>query len=81
MNCLNHIADRAVGGPVDFDMECKYEYVQAQAQYVMNSLVLPHSWRLYMNDGTTPLLAGLQQQIDNWRLVTYLQGETGEELR
>ena len=26
-----------------------------------------------MKDGSTPILAGLQQQIDNSRLVTYLQ--------
>ena len=26
-----------------------------------------------MKGGSTPILAGLQQQIDNWRLMTYLQ--------
>ena len=25
-----------------------------------------------MKDGTTPILAGMKQQIDNWRLMTYL---------
>ena len=39
----------------------------------MECLILPNSWRLNMKDGSTPILAGLQQQIDNWRLVTYLQ--------
>ena len=39
----------------------------------MESLVLPDSWTLNIKDGSTPILAGLQQQIDNWRLVTYLQ--------
>ena len=28
-----------------------------------------------MNDGTTTILAGLQQQIDSWRLVTHLQAK------
>ena len=32
-----------------------------------------------MKDGSTPTLAGLQQQIDNWKLVTNLQ--RGEEYR
>ena len=27
----------------------------------------------YIKDGTTPILAGLQLRIDNWKLVTYLQ--------
>ena len=39
----------------------------------MESSVLPDSWTLNMKDESTPILAGLQQQIDNWRLVTYLQ--------
>ena len=39
----------------------------------MESLVLPNSWTLNMKDGYIPILAGLQQQIDNWRLVTYQQ--------
>ena len=34
---------------------------------------LPNSWSLQMKDGTTPILVGIQQQIDNWRLITYLQ--------
>ena len=39
----------------------------------MESLVLPNSWTLNMKDGSTPIVVGLQQQIDNWRLVIYLQ--------
>ena len=39
----------------------------------MEILVLPNSWTLNMKGGSTPILAGLQQQIDNWRLVTYLR--------
>ena len=68
-DCLNHVA----GGQVVFDIDCKYELLQIQTQNVMNILVLQHSWMLNMKDGTTFILAGLQQQMDNWRLVTYLQ--------
>ena len=57
-DCFNHVADRVAVGLVDFDIHCKYELVQVQAEDVMNSLVLPHNWRLGMKDGTTPLQAG-----------------------
>ena len=40
----------------------------------MESLIQPNSWTLNMKDGSTPILAGLHQQIGNWRPVTYLQG-------
>ena len=39
----------------------------------MTDLNLPSSWNLQMKYGTTPILAGIQEQIDNWRLITYLQ--------
>ena len=39
----------------------------------MGSLLLAMSWRLNKDDRLTPKLAGQLQQIDNWRLVTYLQ--------
>ena len=39
----------------------------------MKALVLSSSWTLNIKDGSIPILAGLQQQIDNWRLVTYLR--------
>ena len=39
----------------------------------MNSLVLRHCWRPKMNDRTTSILIGLQQQIVNWRTDTYLE--------
>ena len=37
----------------------------------MKDLIIPNSWCLKMKDGITSILAGLQHQIDNWRLVTY----------
>ena len=72
-DCLNHVADRVAGGQTDFDIDFQYNFIQLQAEDIMESLVLPNSWTLNMDDGSTPILAGLQQQIDNWRLVTYLQ--------
>ena len=62
----------SAGGLVDFDIDCKYEFVQVQAEDTMNSLVQPRSWRRNMKDGKISILADLQQRIDNWRLVTYL---------
>ena len=59
-DCLNTVADRVAGGRVDFDIDCQYEFVQVQAEDVMDSLVLPHSWRLDTKDRTSPILAGLQ---------------------
>ena len=38
----------------------------------MTDLMQPNSWSPQMKNGTTPILAGIQQQIDNWRLVNYL---------
>ena len=59
--CLNHVAGRLARGLADYDIDFKYEFVQVQAEDVMNSLVLPQSWRLDMKDGTTYILAGLHQ--------------------
>ena len=39
----------------------------------MKNPILPNNWNLQMKDGTTPILAGLKQQIDNWKLGTHLQ--------
>ena len=64
---------RNSGGLVDFDVDSKYKFVLVQAEDVMNSQVLSHNWRLNMKDGVTQILAGLQQQIEKKRLVTYMQ--------
>ena len=72
-DCLNHEADRVAGGLTNFDIDCQYNFIQLQAKDIMESLILPNSWTLNMKDGFTPILAGLPQQIDNWRLVTCLQ--------
>ena len=71
-DCLNHIADRVAGGLKDFDIDCQRNFIQLQEEDIMESLISPNSWTLNMKDGSTQLLAGLQQQIGNWRLVTYL---------
>ena len=70
-DCLNHVADKVTIGNVDFDIDCQYELIELQAE--MMDLIQPNSWSLQMKDGSTPILASFQQQIDNWRLVTYLQ--------
>ena len=72
-NCVNHVADRVAGGPKDFDIDYQYHYIQLQADDIMESLVLPNNWTLNMKDGSTPILDGLQQQTENWRLATYLK--------
>ena len=72
-DCLNHVVDRVAGGLTDFDIDCQYNFIKLQAEDIMKSLVLPDSWTLNMKEGSTPILSGFQQQIDNWRLVTYLQ--------
>ena len=71
-DCLNHVADGVAGGLTDFDIDCQYNVIQLPAKDIMKSLVLPNSLALNMKDGSTPILAGLQQQIDNWTF-TYLQ--------
>ena len=68
-DCLNHLADRVATGQVDIDIACQYELIELQAEEIMNTLIIPHSWRLQMKDGTIPILAGQQHQIDNWLLV------------
>ena len=70
---MNNVADKVAIGNVDFDIDCQYEFIEVQAEDIMKDLLTPNSWSLNLKDGTTPLLAGLQQQSDNWRLVTYLQ--------
>ena len=40
----------------------------------MRDQILPNSWNLQMKEGgTTTILAGIQQQIDIWRLIAYLE--------
>ena len=61
-DCLNHVADKVVIGNVDFDKEYQYELIELQVENIMKDLILPNSWSLQMKDGTTPILAGIQQQ-------------------
>ena len=72
-DCLNHVADKFATGNVEFDIDCQYELRVLQAEDITKDLILPNSWSLQMKDGTNPILAGIQHQIDNWRLTTYLQ--------
>ena len=72
-DCLNHIADIVAGGLTDFDINCQFNFIQLQAEDIMGSLILPNNWTLNMKVGSTPILAELQQQIDNWSLMRYLQ--------
>ena len=72
-DCLNHVADRVAGGLTDFDIDCQCNFIQLKSEDIMESLVPLNSWVLNMKDGSTPILAGLQQEIDNGRRVTYLQ--------
>ena len=71
-DCLNHVADKAAIGNVDFDIDCQYELIELQAENIMTDLILPNSWSLQMKDGTTFILVRIQQQFDKLRLVTYL---------
>ena len=70
---LNHVADKVAIGNVNFDIDCQFKLIEFQEEDLMKDLILPNNWNLQMKDGTTPILAGIQQQIDYWRLITYLQ--------
>ena len=70
---LNHVADKVAIGNVDFGIDCLYELIELQAEDIMKDLILPNSWHLQMKDRTTPILAGIQQEIENWRLITSLE--------
>ena len=72
-DCLNHVADSVAGGLTDFDIDCEYNFIELRAEDIIESLVLSESWTLNMKDEPTLILAGLHQQIDNWRLVAYLK--------
>ena len=72
-DCRNHVADKMATGQEDYGIDCQYELKELQAEDIMKDLIKPSSWRLHMKDGTTSISAGIQQQIDNWRLITYLQ--------
>ena len=72
-DCPKHVANKIATGKVDFDIDCQYELIELQAKDIKKDLIIPNSWSLQMKDGTTPISAGLQQKIDNWRLDKYLQ--------
>ena len=71
-DCLNHVADRIAGGTMDFDIDCEYEHYGISATEIMNGLKINYAWSMQAKNGTTPNLAGLQHDIDNWRLRTYM---------
>ena len=71
-DCLNHVADKVAMEKEDFDIDCQHELIELQAEDIMKDLMQPNSWSQQMKDGTTPILAGIQQQIDNWRLINYI---------
>ena len=58
-DCLNHVADTVAIGNVDFDIDCQYELIHHKGPEQ------PNSWSLQMKDGTTSILAGIQQQVGN----------------
>ena len=72
-DCLHRVAGRDALGLVDFDINCKYEFLQIQAADAMDSLVVPHRWRLNTKEDTTPIQAGLPHQTGNYWLVTSAQ--------
>ena len=45
----------------------------------MQALDILQSWTLSMKDRLIPILAGLQHQIDNWRLDTSYKTETDRQ--
>ena len=59
-DCLYHVADKIAIGNVDFDIGCKYELIKLQAEDIMKDLIAPDSWNMQVQDGTTPILAGLE---------------------
>ena len=70
---LNHVAVKIAKGQIVFDIGCQYELIEIPAEDIMQDIIIADSWSLQMRDGTTLILVGIQQQIDNWRLVIYLQ--------
>ena len=76
-DCLNQVAAKVAIGKVNFDIDCQYKLIELQEEDIMKNLIQSNSWSLQMKDGSTPILADIQQQIDNWRLVTYLQKRVG----
>ena len=72
-DCQNHVADRVAVGQVNFDIDCQFEFRLIQAEDIMHALNTAQSLRLRMKYEPTPILAGVQHQIGNWRLVKYLR--------
>ena len=79
-DCLSHVADEVATGKVHFDIDCQYKLIELNVEDIMKGVIMPNRWSLQIKDGTTPTLAGLKQQIVNWRLVTCLQNEHRSEL-
>ena len=71
VDCLNHIAVRVSSEQVEID--CRYDFVQIKADDIIHALATPHSCTLRIKDGSMTTLAGIQYQIDCWRLAAYLQ--------
>ena len=70
---LKHVADKIATGNVEFDIDYQYELMELKAEDIMKDLLIPNGWSLQMKDGTNSIPAGIQHQIDTWRLTTYLQ--------
>ena len=92
-DCLNHVPSRVAGGLTDYDMDCQYNFIQLQADDIIESLVLPRSWTLKMKDGWTTIQDSKDDNIGKdprrstgqhlvWNLtrpegITALQGHGG----
>ena len=61
---LSHVTDKVAMGKVDFDIDCQNQLIELRVEDVMKDLIQPNSGNLQTKDGTTPILAGLQQQIE-----------------
>ena len=59
-------------GEEDFIIDCLCDFINL-AEAIISSLIFAHSWKLDINDGSTPNLAALKHYIDNSRCVAYLK--------
>ena len=49
-DCLDHFADKVAIVNVDFDIDCRYELIELQAEDIVKDLLTPDSWSLHMKD-------------------------------
>ena len=57
-DCRNHEADRVDTSQVNFDIDCLYEFIELQAEDIVNSLIIAHSLSLYLKDYSIKLTTG-----------------------